>query len=798
MKLRNQAFIFIVCTFLFHNLQGQESTYKINIDWDHERHAWSAYWITHPFASEYDYGVFHFRVDFDLIEVPDTFTIYVSADNRYRLFVNGKEVSSGPARGSLEYWRYETVDIASLLNKGKNIISAEVFNLGAYRPVAQFSHKTAFILQSEIYGEKLNTGVAKWKVIRNNAFRPIPVTRDMVMGKFYVAGPCDSILLSRYPWGWEKKGFDDSEWLKPKVIQKGAGRGYMHGSPWWLVPRNIPPMEQKTIRFKKVARTNPSNFEVKDDFIRGTGSLTIAPNTTVSVLLDNEKLNIGYPELRVSGGRGSTVKITYAEALYDKDGKKGNRNDIKGKTIAGYYDVVIPDGSFDRLVRPLWLRTYRYVQLDITTGPEPLTIHDFYGIFTAYPFVQRAIFESDDASLKKIWDVAWHTARCCALETYMDCPYWEQLQYLGDTRIQALISLYVSGDDRLMRNAIELADQSRIPEGLILGRCPSAIPQVTPPFSLYWVAMVHDYFMHRSDDAFVKNFLPGIEAVLGWFERRVDSTGMLGALDWFNFTDWSEGFMCGAPAGVDLGHSALISLNYAYALDRAAELFNYFQKNEQAGKYKSQSENIKRSVYLKCFVEKEGLLADTPEQAIFSQHTNIFGILTDAIPGEEQQKVMEKILYDTSLVQTTIYYKFYLFQALKHAKMADKYLAQLAPWHQMIAKGLSTFEEGDYDERSDCHAWGSSPMYDFLATVCGIRPVEPGFKKVDISPALGPLKTIHGSMPHPNGEIVLNLKLTNKKLNVQVTLPEELGGTFRWKGEQIVLQAGVNEFSLGL
>jgi hypothetical protein len=183
----------------------------------------------------------------------------------------------------------------------------------------------------------------------------------------------------------------------------------------------------------------------------------------------------------------------------------------------------------------LWLRTYRYVQLDITTVEEPLTIHDFYGVFTGYPFKLNARFESDDSKLKDIWNVAWHTARCCAGETYMDCPYWEQLQYIGDTRIQSLISLHISGDVRLMRNALELANQSRIPEGLTLGRCPSYIPQITPPFSLYWIDMVHDFFMHRRDNTFIKSFLPGIEAVLGWFKRRMDDNGMLGSLDWFNF-----------------------------------------------------------------------------------------------------------------------------------------------------------------------------------------------------------------------------------------------------------------------
>ncbi len=124
--------------------------------------------------------------------------------------------------------------------------------------------------------------------------------------------------------------------------------------------------------------------------------------------------------------------------------------------MRGFEDVFLPDGGEHRMFRPLWWRTYRYMRLDVQTASEPLVIEDLHGTFTAYPFVARARFESEDPTLRKIWDVGWRTARLCAHETYVDCSYYEQLQYAGDTRIQALVSLYVTGNDRLVTNAIEL------------------------------------------------------------------------------------------------------------------------------------------------------------------------------------------------------------------------------------------------------------------------------------------------------------------------------------------------------
>jgi hypothetical protein len=578
-----------------------------------------------------------------------------------------------------------------------------------------------------------------------------------------------------------------------------------------LVPRNIPLMETGEIRFARLART--SDPEVPAEFLAGGKAIVIPAGEKLSMLLDQGELTVAYPNVKFSGGPGSKIKLTYAEALINPDGSKGNRDQIQGKKIMGYHDLIVPDGGANRIYQPLWLRTWRYVQVDIECGDDPLVIHDIYGDLSIYPFEAKGSFSSDNPLHDSIWEVGWRTARLCAGETYMDCPYYEQLQYVGDTRIQALISLYVSGDDRLMRNALEQADHSRIPDGLTLSRGPSYIPQVIPGFSLYWVAMVHDYYLHRQDDDFIRQFLPGIEAVLGWFEQRIDFTGTLGPLEWWNFVDWSEEFMVGSAPGADLGHSAIMSLSYVYALERAAELFTLFagldQSEELAKKAQEfylEAERTRTAVYNLCYDYSRGLLADIPlddpsrdmyEHGIFSQHTNILGILTNVFPEDDVPEVMEKILADTSLIPTTIYYRFYLFQALQKTGMADRYTEMLGSWERMLANGLTTFQESDVLERSDCHAWSSSPLYHFLSLVAGITPAEPGFRSVNISPSLGSLEQINATMPHPAGIISLQLERRGKDgVRGSITLPEGLSGTFNWGINSIPLVSGSQEIKL--
>lgn len=71
--------------------------------------------------------------------------------------------------------------------------------------------------------------------------------------------------------------------------------------------------------------------------------------------------------------------------------------------------------------------------------------------------------------------------------------------------------------------------------------------------------------------------------------------------------------------------------------------------------------------------------------------------------------------------------------------------------------GLSTFAENPEPTRSDCHAWSSSPNYDFLATILGVEPDAPGFASVRIEPHPGHLNRISGVVPHPQGDIRVEL-----------------------------------------
>jgi hypothetical protein len=748
---------------------------------------WNAVWIGHPDGPRREFGVFHFRKTFELGAAPQRFVIHVSGDNRYELFVNGQRVLAGPARGDLNHWRYETLDIAPHLRAGKNALAAVVWNYAELAPMAQMMNETGFLLQGDGPAEAVANTDTSWKAFKNQAVQLVMLS-SRHMGGYYAVGPGECVDASRYPWGWESLDYDDAAWLAAAAVARAAPRGIQDSpSRWYLVPRNIPLMEERTERLARLVRAQ--GVEAASDFTQGHSPLTIPPNSKASLLFDQAHLTTAYPELFTSGGRGAKITLSYAEALF-KNGQKGNRNETEGREIRGNYDEFLPDGGAHRLFRPLWWRTYRYLQLDVATQAEPLVIEDLRGAFTAYPFEMRARFESDDPELAKMWEVGWRTARLCAHETYMDCPYYEQLQYAGDTRIQALVSLYMTGDDRLVKNAIESLDESRTPEGLTQSRYPSWLPQYIPPFSLFWIDMMHDLWWYHGDADFLRGYLPGARGVLTWFENQLTASGLLGRMAWWNFVDWAPEFRDGDPPQEANGQSAILSLQYVAALRAAADLETAFGNVPQAQHDRALAVRIAAAVYKSCWDPARRLVSDTPAHKHFSQHANILAILEEAIPPADQPAVMKIVLSDSSLTQATYYFRFYLVRAMKKAGLGDQYLDQLQPWWQMLALGLTTWAEMPEPTRSDCHAWSAHPNFDLLATVAGIEPAAAGFSKVEIGPHLGPLRGVKATLPHPEGEIRVAYRRRGKSLTADVELPGKLSGWFYWGGKRVPLHGG--------
>lgn len=781
---------------LLYLLPFSTNSQSLHINEDILIKTWDAEWITHPDASLTAYGIFYFRKIFELAKAPEEFIIHVSADNRYELYVNGSRVAMGPAWGDLLHWRFESIDIARHLVKGENVISAQVVNFGHMRAISQFSHKTAFILQGNSEKESiLNTHPGNWEVIRNGAYSPNEITWETVPG-YFATNPTEIFDASRHLWEWMNPE-NNYNWIKPEAIKvaHGTPRSYNHGfgdqSPWFLVPRNIPMLEEKVEHLQEIERV--VNLKTDQDFLKGKKEIRVPENTRITLLVDNTTHTRGFPELYFSGGKGSEVKITYGEGLYDENDQKGNRNVVEGKRMWGYSDIIYPDGGLNRSFRPLWYRIFRYLELEIETKDDPLYLDSLRNIFTAYPYELKADFRTEDKIHNQLFEMGWRTLRNGTAEIFEDGPYYEQLMYGGDARIASLVSLYMSGDERMTRNIIDLFDNSRFSDGLTYSRYPSYLAQINPQYSLCWIQTIHDYMMYSSDTAFARQYLRGISGVLEWHEDKIDETGMLGVIPWLKHIEAKSR----TPRHPERGHSAQQTLFYALTLDLTAEIFRFYGYEDNATTYRQLSAGLKEATYRLCWDERRQLLGDTPEKDVFTQHANVLGILTDAIPAHDQQEVMKKVLSDTTLVQAFLFFHFWIYQAMDKCGMGNEFLQNIKLWERLPGYGFTTIPEFDIESRSDCHPWGTHINYYFLTTVAGIKAKEFGFNNILIKPQIGNRQYVHAKVPHPEGIIELTIDLRKRWVYfAEVTLPENISATFEWKGRTFQLEPGHHKLKM--
>lgn len=764
---------------------------------------WSARWISHPKTDPSLASVQIFRKTWEIDHVPDKFLIHVSADERYKLYINNKLIGQGPIRGDLMKWRFETFDISPYLIVGQNVLAAQVWDMQDFAPAAQISGDQGLIIQADHPDQHIINTNHSWKVSLDTAYSFFRIDH---LRAYYVVGPGESFDCSSHAWNWRATQYNDYKWVHAE--EKGAGMplkalGKFGGLPGHILhPSDIPIMERQEQFFGSVRRSTMTIDQNK--LLSGESNTMVPSNTKTTILLDQRYLTTAYPELSFSGGKGSIIKLTYAESLFEtemKTGKeeftahKGNRHQIEGKKIWGNFDLIRPDGGSKRVHETLWWRTFRYVQLDIETMDQPLILHEIKSYFTGYPLEQSSRFITEKAVLDSIYQTGWRTQRLCAGETFFDCPYYEQLQYVGDTRVQGLVTYYSSGDTLLWRKSIQDFYDSRIPVGITQSRYPCKDMQLIPTYSLVWITMLYDYLMHCGDQDFISEKMPLVDDILLWFEANLGDDLLFGKIEGWNFMDWVnyDGWDSGVPPLQGGGKSSVMLLQYLYTIKKAMVLYDHFSDEDAYRKYDKMSREIGEAVQKNYWDSSRKMYADTPDKKYFSQHTNVWAILTDVMPEAGQSALFERIYQNDEIAPCSYYFRFYLADAMKKVGRGDDYLSFLEPWEIMLDNGLTTFAEGPAPSRSDCHAWSSSPLYHFYKIMGGVEPSAAGFKEVAIAPCFGELQYISAILETASGMITLDLaKDSEGRVEGTIRIPEGMEGIFYWNGREKGLKGGEN------
>ncbi len=739
---------------------------------------WQAQWIdAGPEITADSFGrVFYLRKTFTTQNPAAFRRVYVSADSKYKLWVNGTPVARGPARFDPLHQLYDTLDLSTVIKPGTNLIAAEVIYWGQGTPsqggpIFQVSARPAFVFQStDLRSDKT------WKVLVSPG-QEAPGWDSVFKGTGYFAGNwLEKVDARRLPVGWQLPDFDDHSWASARQITRAEiwGEGDTR-APWKLLPRAIPPLEErspapaKAIQAGVVKDTKPMppfSFEIEEAAEKPALPFTVPADGKIHYLIfDAGKLVTAYPQFEFEGGEGAAVEIMYAEAPSLKFQKE--RRDVLGdKRIEGYNDIYIARAG-RQVYEPFLHRTFWYVRVAVRT-PTPLTIHGLTYRWTSYAFSERGSFECSDATLNKIWQTGWYTARLCAHESYEDCPYYEQLQYGGDTRIQALVTYYASGDPRLPAQAIRHLSASRLPEGLTYSRYPSHLYQIIPGFSLFWVLMLDDYYLYTGDLKLVRENASGLYSVLRFFESYQTDKGFVANLPYWNFHDWKFQKNGEPPASKE--NCTLTTLLYKGALDAGARLFTALGDKAEASRFSERSQATARAINQYAWSEKEGLYTDGVAITSLSRHVNIYAVLFNVADAKHAARIAGRLFTDPKLLDVTFYFAYYLHQTADKLGQPQRIIDDLARWKSMLDLGTSTWWENPGKTRSECHAWSAAPTCVLMQQVLGVRPVNPGFARAEIRPFPGRLNWAKGTVPTPHGDIQVSWQ-RQPGFELQVTLP---------------------------
>lgn len=733
-----------------------------------------------------------FRKTIKISENPQKAVIRISADSRYKLYVNKKLVEVGPSKGDRQVWFFDEVDILPYISKGENVLAVQVLryplehlkgNYGVFR-----TEYPGLFIEGSVQDESGNiyclNADESWKGKKDDGFHIISESDIFAPLQIYEERKGDELLK-----GWMETGYDDT-WWKPAVSYPDMNKAV---SPGNLQPRTIPYMYREKRKFKEVMVLRQSTVKQKEwEELLWNGKVLIIPAHTkeiVEISAGEEKT--GYLNLAMQCGKKSEIKLLQSEAYVQDEIRsnlpvKEHREDWKNGHLEGFIDKYEVSGFGTEEIfeeyEPFWFRTFRFIRLEIETKEEPLIINKFDYTETAYPLEVKTKVVTSDKKLHHIWEMSERTLRLCMHETYEDCPFYEQLQYAMDSRSQILYTYAVSADDRLARKCMDDFRRSQRYDGLLNCSYPCYGPNVIPGFSIYYIMMLYDHMMYFGDKELLEDHMPVVEGILNYYHRNLEVDGYVkkigglnGEARYWSFIDWTPEWdeTTGVPTAILEGAITMESLLYIMGLQHAAKISEYLGLQDQADRYLTRVKAVQRAVRKHC-VGKDGMLQDGPGVEQYSQHVQVFAILTDTVEAEQGKENLRKtIINKEQYVQCSVAMAFYLFRALEKTGLYELTGECWKIWIRMLEKGATTCVENEVGERSECHAWGSLILYELPSIVLGVQPAKPGYEAVRISPVAGYLKSAEGSVITPKG--IINVRWNREKeMKLEYEVPENL------------------------
>ena len=775
---------------------------------------WSGRWIWTASPSTLESGnhVGYLRRVFQLDAVPGEVPARVTADSRFVLFVNGAEVSRGPARDIPERMAFHEVDLAPYLRAGRNVVAALVRHYGAptgwWRRPAPFGEvgHGSFAFEAPAVGLRSD---AEWRA-RTAPWLPDPAGGD----------PVREVVDGRsVPFGWLGLDFDDSGWTPAAELSVPALGGLPSAPPTPPYSGMEPAGIAELTCLRRPARVVATGFvpqHTGEDPAAGYDPGAAPDSGDAFSTGDVGEMTHATVAVTVRAEAGTILDLYVGEDLSD-----AGLAVIAPRRWAARYVAAGRDDEVFETFDPVG---FRYVTAVVRGDGQVLGLE---AVERRYPTSGSASFSCGDERLDRIWATGVRTLELCAVDAFIDCPGREQNAWVGDSYLHTLLAMVSNTDWRLVRRNLRIGAHSRRPDGFLsaisAGGASTGAFNI-PEYSAHWIRSLCRYVERSGDLDLARELLPAAADVVAAFERHRGADGLL-RVPGIVFVDWAQTERGEVTAAVDTLYAAAL-LDYVRLCEwlgdgvradlaraahaKTADAFERFWDEE-------------RGVYVDALHE-----GGVPGRRI-SQQTNSLAIVGEVAPSSRWGRMLDVVL-DPARLKVTLsnadlperehwlyqrwepsgfdperdvvaaqpFMRHFLHDAVVKTGRGSAVAQLCLDWLPQLERGNSTFEEfwdAPPGTASRCHAWSATPTYDLTSYVLGVRPVvesaaDLGFRRVVVEPDLRHGDCLSGSVPTPYGELQITLCATGGRLQVPEGVKEVL---LRLPGQEHAFGAGAHD-----
>ncbi len=593
-----------------------------------------------------------FRKKFSLLAKPKQAKLYITADDYYKVYINGEFIGQGPAPCYPDVYGFNVWDVTDYLSKGQNLIAVHTYYQGLVNRVwVSGDNRHGLLYDLEVDGSVIARSDESTLTHIHTAYSEC--------GKVGY----DTQFLERYDSNaseinFFENNFDDSKWTN-SVIKKNIDYKFIEQTTSCLEFEKIVPV--------KINKTEKGIF------------------------LDFGKTYVGYLSVKAKGSKLQKLYLYFGQELNDDKSVRYNM-----RCNCNYAEEWILSGNSD-VLNEFDYKSFRYAEIVYEKDCE---ITDIALISRHYPFNLSAKISSDlqmDKDINAIWDLCLHTQKYGVQEVIQDCMDREKGFYIGDGCYTALTHLILTGDDRMARKLIDDGFHSSFVSEGLLTCVDCSFCQEIAEYPLMLISFVFWHYQITGDRNYLeKNFSKAI-SVLDNYRNSYESEYLLCNLDKWCVVEWPKNFQDGYAVDIREGKICTephVSINAYYlqaikTVNKIAEILGY-------NSYRKVDDillNFNDSFYDKV----SHRYVDGVEHRHISLIGNMFPFAFGLCDDEKFYQEILKEIDTRGIENTSLFVAFLLLMGLNRLGERQRMIEQIKrpnAWLNMIKEGATTTYEG--------------------------------------------------------------------------------------------------------